>query len=191
MLPPVLHVPDHCPCPRSPAGAASGHSSIHPLSASRPNPSTLPSWVSTSVRQMVLVLAAGLSGPAIPASSGPGPAVQRRWYPRSLPDDCTPTARLKKAHQSVLHVTTAPTLLQTLIRRLRQSQRRDRPTVRRLRYIVAPSGPYTAKRSLAGGWCFHPASRVGTLSRSQRRTQSPLCSAMRLHHRRCFTASCS
>ena len=32
---------------------------------SRPNPSTLPSWVSTSVsnRLMVLVLAAGLSGP--------------------------------------------------------------------------------------------------------------------------------
>ncbi len=29
----------------------------------------------------------------------------------------------EKAHQSVLHVTTAPTLLQTLIRRLRQSQR--------------------------------------------------------------------
>ena len=28
----------------------------------------------------------------------------------------------EKAHQSVLHVTTAPTLLQTLIRRLRQSQ---------------------------------------------------------------------
>ena len=35
------------------------------LAFSRPNPSTLPSWVSTSVsnRLMVLVLAAGLSGP--------------------------------------------------------------------------------------------------------------------------------
>ena len=37
---------------------------------------------------------------------------------------CQPTVhRLpEKAHQSVLHVTTAPTLLQTLLRRLRQSQ---------------------------------------------------------------------
>ena len=35
------------------------------LAFTRPNPSTLPSWVSTSVsnRLMVLVLAAGLSGP--------------------------------------------------------------------------------------------------------------------------------
>ena len=60
----------------------------------------------------------------LPASSGRRPTVQHRWYPRSLRDDCTPTVhRLpEEAHQSVLHVTTAPTLLQTLTRRLRQSQ---------------------------------------------------------------------
>ena len=42
----------------------------------------------------------------------------------------------EKAHQSVLHVATAPTLLQTLIRRLSvpaHHPARDRPAVRRLR----------------------------------------------------------
>ena len=55
----TVHVQDHPPVRRA------GHSSVHPLSVQSPNPSTLPSWVSTSVsnRLMVLVLAAGLSGP--------------------------------------------------------------------------------------------------------------------------------
>ena len=52
----TVHVQDHRPVRRA------GHSSVHPLSVQSSNPSTLPSWVSTSVsnRLMVLVLAAGL-----------------------------------------------------------------------------------------------------------------------------------
>ena len=97
------------------------------LAFTRPNPSTLPSWVSTSVsnRLMVLVLAAGLSGPPRRPTTDPhrrvvgqpfsvvGILVARQTTVHRLPE---------KAHQSVLHVTTAPTLLQTLTRRLRQSQ---------------------------------------------------------------------
>ena len=96
------------------------------LAFSRPTPSTLPSWVSTSVsnRLMVLVLAAGLPV-SRPSNDDPyrrvlgqpfsvvGILVTRQTTVHRLPE---------KAHQSVLHVTTGPTLLQTLIRRLRQSQ---------------------------------------------------------------------
>ena len=130
MLPPVLHVPDspNCPCPRSPAGAAVCviAPSTH-LAFSRPNPSTLPSWVSTSVsnRLMVLVLAAGLSMTTSVSNDYP----HRRIVGQPFSIVCilvacqTTVHRLpEKAHQSVLHVTTAPTLLQTLLRRLRQSQ---------------------------------------------------------------------
>ena len=86
----TVHVQDHPPVRRA------GHSSSTHLAFTRPNPSTLPSWVSTSVsnRLMVLVLAAGrcLGLQRLPASSDRRPTVQHRWYPRSLPDDCTPTA---------------------------------------------------------------------------------------------------
>ena len=94
------------------------------LAFTRPNPSTLPSWVSTSVsnRLTVLVLTAALSGPPRRPTisrivgqpfSVVGILVARQTTVHRLPE---------KAHQSVLHVTTAPTLLQTLIRHLRQSQ---------------------------------------------------------------------
>ena len=53
----------------------------------------------------------GLSGPPRRPTItlcivGSRTTVQRRWYPSSPRDDCTPTT--EKAHQSVLHVTTAP-----------------------------------------------------------------------------------
>ena len=76
----------------------------------------------------------------------------------------------------MLNVPTAPTLLQTLIRRLRQSQRIiqlatcQQPSVRG-DGNDAKLQPYTAGRNGAcrGDWCFHPlgASRVGTPSRTK------------------------
>ena len=98
----------------------------------RPNPSTLPSWVSTSVsnRLMVLVLAAvRTTSPSLRTTSPSNDYPHRRvlGQPFSvvgiLVARQTTVHRLpEKAHQSVLHVTTAPALLQTLTRRLRQSQ---------------------------------------------------------------------
>ena len=90
----------------------------HPRSIQSANPSTLPSWGSTSVsnRLMVLMLAAGLSEPPrrptmirIVGSLGQpfgivSILVARQTTVHRLPE---------KAHQSVLHVTAAPTLLQT------------------------------------------------------------------------------
>ena len=61
------------------------------------------------------------------------------------------------AHQSVLHVTTAPTLLQTLIRRLRQSQcivqlaAGQQPSVRG-DGSAAKLQPYTSVETERGAW---------------------------------------
>ena len=87
----TVHVQDHPPVRRA------GHSSVHPRSVHSAQPLHVAVLGTTSVsnRLMVLVLAAGLSMPRLqrlPASSDRRPTVQHRWYPRSLPDDCTPTA---------------------------------------------------------------------------------------------------
>ena len=165
--------------PRSPAGGAVCviARSTH-LAFTRPNPSTLPSWVSTSVsnRLIVLVLAAGLSGP--PRRPNDYPHRRIVGQPFSvvgiLVAGQTTVHRLpEKAHQSVLHVTTAPALLQTLTRRLRQSQgiiqlatgqqsgvRGDGSAAKRQPYTSVETG------ACRGGWCFHPlgASEDSTLS---------------------------
>ena len=97
------------------------------LAFTRPNPSTLPSWVSTSVSNPAHGVGAG--GRSLRTTSPSNDYPHRRivGQPFSvvgiLVARQTTVHRLpEKAHQSVLHVTTAPTLLQTLTRRLRQSQ---------------------------------------------------------------------
>ena len=104
-----------------------GHSSIHPLSVQ----SIQPFHVAVLGKHLGLepahgVGAGGRSVNVSPSNDDPhrrvlgqpfsvvGILVARQTTVHRLPE---------KAHQSVLHVTTAPTLLQTLIRRLRQSQR--------------------------------------------------------------------
>ena len=67
----------------------------------------------------------------------------------------------EKAHQSVLHVTTAPTLLQTFIRRLRQSQGIIQLAAGQQSGVRGDSGatklqPYTSVETELGGLMLSP-----------------------------------
>ena len=118
----TVHVQDHPPVRRA------GHSSIHPLSVQ----SAQPFHVAVLGKHLGLEPAHGVGagGRSLWTTSPSNDYPHRRvlGQPFSVVGilvACQTTVhRLpEKAHQSVLHVTTAPTLLQTLIRRLRQSQR--------------------------------------------------------------------
>ena len=91
----------------------------------RPNPSTLPSGKHLGLEPAHGV---GAGGRSLRTTSPSNDYPHRRvlGQPFSvvgiLARQTTVHRLPEKAHQSVLHVTTAPTLLQTLIRRLRQSQ---------------------------------------------------------------------
>ena len=116
----TVHVQDHPPVRRA------GHSSVHPLSVQ----SAQPLHVAVLGKHLGLEPAHGVGAcrRSVYASfSNDYPHRRIVGQPFSIVGilvACQTTVhRLpEKAHQSVLHVTTAPTLLQTLLRRLRQSQ---------------------------------------------------------------------
>ena len=117
----TVHVQDHPPVRRA------GHSSVHPLSVQ----SIQPFHVAVLGKHLGLEPAHGVGAggrsfrTTSPSNDDPhrrvlgqpfsvvGILVARQTTVHRLPE---------KAHQSVLHVTSAPALLQTLTRRLRQSQ---------------------------------------------------------------------
>ena len=171
----TVHVQDHPPVCRA------GHSSVHPLSVH----SAQPFDVAVLGKHLGLEPAHGVGagGRSLRTTSPSNDYPHRRvlGQPFSvvgiLVARQTTVHRLpEKAHQSVLHVTTAPTLLQTLIRRLRQSQcivqlaAGQQPSVRG-DGSAAKLQPYTSVETElgAGGWCFHPlgASEDSTLSRTR------------------------
>ena len=97
------------------------------LEFSRSNPSTLPSWGKHLGFEPAHGVGAGGRSfrTTSPSNDDPHRRVLRQPFSvvGILVARQTTVHRLpEKAHQSVLHVTTATTLLQTLIRRLRQSQ---------------------------------------------------------------------
>ena len=117
----TVHVQDHPPVCRA------GHSSVHPLSVH----STQPFHVAVLGKHLGLEPAHGVGagGRSLRTTSPSNDHTHRRvlGQPFSvvgiLVAGQTTVHRLpEKAHQSVLHVATAPTLLQTVTRRLRQSQ---------------------------------------------------------------------
>ena len=117
----TVHVQDH------PSVSRAGHSSVHPLSVQ----SAQPFHVAVLGKRLGLEPAhsVGAGGRSLRTTSPSNDHPHRRivGQPFSvvgiLVARQTTVHRLpEKAHQSVLHVATAPTLLQTLTRRLRQSQ---------------------------------------------------------------------
>ena len=116
----TVHVQDHPPVRRA------GYSSVHPLSVQ----SAQPLHVAVLGEHLGLEPAHGVGAGRWSVYA----SVSNDYPHRRIVDQpfsivgilvaCQTTVhRLpEKAHQSVLHVTTAPTLLQTFIRRLRQSQ---------------------------------------------------------------------
>ena len=118
----TVHVQDHPPLRRA------GHSSVHPLGVQ----SAQPFYFAVLRKHLGLEPAHGVGagGRSLRTISPSNDYPHRRivGQPFSvvgiLVARQTTVHRLpEKAHQSVLHVTTAPSLLQALIRRLRQSQR--------------------------------------------------------------------
>ena len=142
----VVRKDPNCPCPRSRVIARSTHvRSLGP---------TLPRSVEPRSRTGSAVGARSLRTTS-PSNDDPhrrdGPSAS--LVSCSPPDDCTPLP--EKAHQSVLHVTTAPTLLQTLTR-LRQSQCIIQlATGQQSGVLVAPQiQPYTSvETEQRVGWC--------------------------------------
>ena len=117
----TVHVQDH------PSVSRAGHSSVHPLSVQ----SAQPFHVAVLGKRLGLEPAhsVGAGGRSLRTTSPSNDYPHRRivGQPFSvvgiLVAGQTTVHRLpEKAHQSVLHVATAPALLQTLTRRLRQSQ---------------------------------------------------------------------
>ena len=116
----TVHVQDQPPVRRA------GHSSVHPLSVQ----SIQPFHVAVLGKHLGLESAHGVGAcrwSVYASVSNDYPHRRVVGQPFSIVGilvACETTVhRLpEKAHQSVLHVTTAPTLLQTFIRRLRQSQ---------------------------------------------------------------------
>ena len=89
----TVHVQDHPPVRRV------RHRPVHPRSVHSAQPfdiAVLGKHLGLEPGSWCLMLAAGLldhlAVQRLPASSDRPTAVQRRWYPRSPPDDCTPTA---------------------------------------------------------------------------------------------------
>ena len=151
----TVHVQDHPPMRRA------GHSSVHPLSVQ----SAQPFYVAVLGKYLGLEPAHGARARrrSVYASvsndyphrrvlgqpfSVVGILVARQTTVHRLPE---------KAHQSVLHVATAPTLLQTLTRRLRQSQcivqlaAGQQPSVRG-DCSAAKLQPYTSVETERGAW---------------------------------------
>ena len=157
------------------------------LEFSRPNPSTLPSWVSASVsnRLIVLVLAAGLSGPPrrptttriVGSSANRSASLVSSWPARRLYTDCLrrPTNRcctLRPPRLSCRHslaVSVSPSASSS-------SRQASSPASE---VMVAPRNSNRtrrSKRSLARGWCFHPlgASRGQYVIKSQSSRSRPV-----------------